>query len=157
MSKRNGRVSLESLGAKTVAATIYSPEGEEIVVQIRALKSHELRTLTAGMGPEPEAPVGDYERNTAGEVEAVPDLKDPQYLLAMADYGSRRGYLLLINSLENVEIPGDTEDEQVASLQGMLALWAEQQILDVVNRINGFGQRELREAQASLTPFADGS
>lgn len=157
MGKDNGRISLESLSGKVVETTIYSPTGEEIKVRLRPLRSYELREIMEGL-VEPEPPVGDMQRNpTTGAIEKVPNYQDPTYLKDVAEYQDRRGYVMLLRSLENVDIPGETEDEQVAAMRVALSLWASQQLLDHLNRINGFGQRELRDAQARLTPFAVGS
>ncbi len=151
----NSKVSLADLSIGVVSVDLVSPAGHRFTVKMRALKGHERRNVQVA---KPEPPVADYRRNPASQqIEAVYNEHDPEYLRALDEYNERLAITGLLLSLQDVDIPGETIEEQVEAFRQGADMWATQQLLGHFNRINGFGEEAMQEAMADLTPFSAAS
>jgi hypothetical protein len=136
---------------------IVSPSGKHIALMMRTLKADEITDVRRSMSARPQAPVGDIRRNAQGQIERVRNEEDPTYVAAVDEYNQRFGVRCLFRSLVGLQVPGETEPEQMEHFERSIDAWALSQLMDHFNRINGFTNESFATARAELTPLEDAS
>lgn len=156
MPSENGLVRLSDLSDDVYPVELVAPSGKRVTVRMRALKHSEIKNLRRRV-TFPTPPVADIRRNPQGQMERVYNEQDPTYLAATGDSNDRLVVLGVLLSTENLEVPGETDEEKVAAFQDGVDAWASLQLCQAFNRVNGYEAPEMAEAKANLNPFAEGS
>jgi hypothetical protein len=143
--------------SEPIPIEVVSPSGKHISLMMRTLKADEITEVRKTMTARPLAPVGDIRRNAQGVIERVRNEDDPTFLGLLDEYNQRFGVRCLYRSLIGMEVPGDTEQEQLERFEKSIDAWALSQLMDHFNRINGFTAEGFNAARAELSPLEEES
>lgn len=104
--------SLTELGRRELTIEIEMDD-EVLVIPMKALTFKEWQEAQRSV-PNPTPPPSRVGKNG----EPIFDYNDPAYLTQMADATNKRMMLMLIRAIQ-IEIPGETEDQQIEFLRGL--------------------------------------
>ena len=113
---------------------LVAPNGDEFEVNIKLIVEGETRSIRKEV-IWPTAPM-DLVKGPDG-VRKVYDEGDPKFREALELANRDFAFRLLIRSLDQTEIPGDTIEAKMAFLSDTLGGWVLAQLLDQVPRLSG--------------------
>ena len=140
MEKR--KATFADLSVQTYEFEIDGPDGESVIVELRALPSNERAEIELRRNIKPIPPISEY-RKDKGEVLPVYNYQDATYLEALANWYRRQMQLLIVRSLV-MDIPGETEDGKIAALESTLAGWAMDGIWKAIELLSTVGRDAVR-------------
>ena len=154
---RDGKVALSALREDAFSVDLVSPSGRHINLHMRSLRFREVLELRRKI-QWPRPPVSDLRRNSqTGQVERVFNEQDPTYIADMETANLKLLSYGLLRAVQGLDVPGETEEEQITHLAENLETWAFAQLVDAYNRANGFTPPAMEAAKEALTPFGVGS
>lgn len=136
-------LSLDDLGAVFVAVTLHRPDGQPVVVRLRALTEDDIWTLRRKI-EWPKPPVADMTKTGP-----VYNYQDKDYRDAIAAAERRMANLMILTSLQ-FAVPGDDENARLETLQAKLGGYAHTQLIETVNRINTVSKEQIADTARSF-------
>ena len=143
------------LGEQAIEVSLRTPKGETLKVKMRSISDEEMHTMRR-IFPDPPQPVdkNDLKRSEpGGPVEHPLITEGPVYDAWVEEFErARSNYsnLLLLRSLVDLEVPGDTELEKVESLRTGKHVWASMQLRRAALDLNSVGEEEVSAAVANF-------
>ena len=141
--------SLDDLGGTTVPVTLRRPDGSEAVIELRALSEGEIWDIRRG-NKWPEAPV--VEMTKSGPIK---NFSDPTYQASVEDTNRRFAQKMLLASLPFV-VPGEHEDDRLATLRAKVGQYVYAQLIDATQRINLITPEEIARVADTFRPAGHG-
>lgn len=160
MSKKNGKTepkkfaTFADFGEHVTEVAIKHPSGAVIYVKMRSVSDEEMRVMRRIFVPPPQPRLDDLKRNKeTGIVEAPLAESGPKYdkwveetELSQTNFSN----LLLLRSLVDLEVPGDTELEKVDSLRTGKHVWASVQLMRAALELNSVSEEEVSVAVSNF-------
>jgi len=138
------------------AIVILDPPGDEdpLSVSIKLVSEGEVRDTRKAM-TWPTAPF-DLQKNSSGQVERVYNEEDPGFISALEDANREFGFRLVIISVDELEIPGETIEDQIHFLSHDLGGWVITQLLSKIMEASGISSAEVetRSQELESAPLA---
>jgi hypothetical protein len=147
-------MSLDDLADVVVEVAIPRPDGKQIRVKLRTLSGDEVWEVRRAI-KWPKPPIKDY-RKIGGEVTAIYDYENEEYVTAHEDASRELSYRHLIKSLQ-LDIPGETFEERYANLHQRLGQWALNALLKVSNKLHYPDANEVDAVASSFRAVGDGN
>ena len=132
--------SLEDLGAVPVTVIIPRPDGRRVAVHLNALTDEEVWQVRAGL-KRISPPVKDIQR-VNGKITPLYDYDSPDYLRSVESQNRDFAARCIIRMLTGINVPGETEDEQVKNFQAHIGAYAFSYLLREANRINNIDEEQ---------------
>ena len=109
------RATFADLIAQSYEFEIISPGGETLLFELRALTYDERARIDFERNPRPRAPVKEIKK-VDDQFYEIYDYQEPGYRQKMADWLNRQIRLHILTALTGLDIPGETDDERLESL-----------------------------------------
>lgn len=151
-SGKNGYARFEDLGEVTQEVNLRRPDGRELKLKLRTLREQEMRTIRRQIA-YPAEPMEPQRDPADGKVKILPvkfgALRD-RYSQDLEEAQMEYNYRLLLASVVDLDVPGETEADKVTSLRGKLGFWALRQLVDIMLGINGIRPEEVEQLAANF-------
>lgn len=154
MSQTIEAQTLDDLSDVVVEVSIPRPDGKQIKVKLRTLSGDEIWEVRRAI-QWPKPPIKDY-RKIGGEVTAIYDYENEQYVTAQEDASRELSYRHLLSSLQ-LEIPGETYEERLNHLRKRLGQWALNALLKASNKLHYPDESEVDAVALSFRAAGDGN
>lgn len=132
----------DQLKAQVYEFELVSPDGQTLVVQMRALSRAEVAQIDYNLPSIPQPPVTEIKKDEEGNFKPVYNFQDGGYMQAIADRGALRIKRLILKSWTD-SIPGDTEEEKLSALDE-LSSWAMNGLTQAVSKLLVISAEEVR-------------
>lgn len=141
--------SLDDLGGALIDVTVKRPNGQTVAVQLRELSEGEvwdIRRATRWPKPPPLS---------ASKTGIVYNYEDEGYLAGVEDANRRFVQRLLLAGLA-LAVPGETEDERLATLQAKVGQYVYAQLIEAAQRINVITPEEIARVAETFRRAGNG-
>lgn len=135
------KASFADFKAQTYEFEIDSPDGDVLIVELRAMTPDERAEIDFRRNPKPQPPVMDF-RVIDGSPYPVYNYEDAGYTAQFGAWVNRRMRLLIIHALV-MDLPGETDDERLDALNSMAA-WALDGLWRAVQMLTAVGDDAVR-------------
>lgn len=135
--------SLDDLGGQAVPITVRRPDGTHVVVELRPLSEGEVWAMRRA-NKWPEAPIVDMAKTGP-----VRNFSDPAYVASIEDTNRLFAQKMLLACLL-FDVPGETEDDKLATLQAKMGQYVYSQLIDAAQRINMITPEEIAAMASSF-------
>lgn len=132
--------SLDDLSAVNLTVTIKRPDGQLVDVELRSLSEDELWHIRRTI-KYPKPPIGDFKK-VGNDVVPQYNYTDEAYQLAIREADRELAHRTLAAALL-LEIPGDTPEEKIATLQKKIGEYAFVALLEAVRKMNIVSAEEI--------------
>ena len=132
--------SLDDLGAVPITVIIPRPDGRHVAVHLNALTDEEVWQVRAGL-KRISPPVKDIQR-VNGKVTTLYDYDSPDYQRSVESQNRDFAARCIIRMLTGINVPGETEDEQINNFQSRIGSYAFSFLLREANRINNIDEEQ---------------
>ena len=132
--------SLDDLGAVPVTVIIPRPDGRHVAVHLHALTDEEVWQVRIGL-KRISPPVKDIQRIN-GKVTTLYDYDSLDYLRSVESQNRDFAARCIIRMLTGINVPGETEDEQIKNFQSRIGSYAFSFLLREANRINNIDEEQ---------------
>ena len=140
---------LDQLSDVVVEVTIKMPNGQDGIVQVKALSASTVRDIRR-LVKWPAPPIKDYKK-FGNEATPIYDYNDAAYKAADEDADQELARRMLVASLV-MTIPGETVDEQCKAIEDRLGQFAYMYLVNAVNRINTPQAEDIAAMMRSFRP-----
>lgn len=124
---------LDDLSAAVVDVTIQRPDGQAVIVPMRALTEGEVWEIRRAV-KWPKPPVKDI-RKESGRLVTDYNYEDETYQEAVNSANREQAHRMLLTSL-SIEIAGDTIEERVAALRAKVGQFVLSQLIEASQKLN---------------------
>ena len=132
--------SLDDLGAVPITVIIPRPDGRHVAVHLHALTDEEVWQVRIGL-KRISPPVKDIQRIN-GKVTTLYDYDSLDYLRSVESQNRDFAARCIVRMLTGINVPGETEDEQIKNFQSRIGSYAFSFLLREANRINNIDEEQ---------------